>query len=509
MAEQTMFKELQVLLEGTGQEHVLAHWAELSTEGKIAFHAQCKEVLRSKEYIEFLGGVLTVSKKLLETGLQGVSVEPPNAREHIFSLTADLQSEESQLGLDVIKSGSGAVVILAGGSGTRLGATFPKGMLACPSLALGYSLFEWHCRRVLKAEQLAGAPPGSVQLSFMTSGQTHEATTAFLKEHAYFGLQGGQVSFFIQSSLPCFTEEGKFLLQDKGTIATAPGGNGGIWSGLDEGGILDRFEAKGVRFAQILTVDNLLAKAADPAFFGFAASKQAEVVVKSTPKISDHEAVGVFAQREGKWGVVEYTEVGKERAESKHSETGARLFDCANIAIHLVSLKFMRTAAVTMKTFQSYHAARKQIPTEVMATPGGDAGKAKGLKAEAFIFDLFQFASPGTFYIVQVARTEEFAPVKNADNVDTKIIGKDTPASAVGLLHSLHKGWVGNDLSNDLGKDLDCRVEICPSVSYQGEALGHLLQKTLPEIQKMAGKECVVVIRSKENIAVVPFEAKV
>lgn len=57
----------------------------------------------------------------------------------------------------------------------------------------------------------------------MTSEHTKEPTEAFFKKHNYFGLKAENIVLFEQHTLPCFTFDGKIILDKKHKLARAPG----------------------------------------------------------------------------------------------------------------------------------------------------------------------------------------------------------------------------------------------------------------------------------------------
>lgn len=93
-------------------------------------------------------------------------------------------------------------------------------------------------------------------------------------------------------------------------------------------------------------------------------------------------------------------------------------------------------------------------------------GKVDGIKLELFIFDTFSSAE--RWGLMEVNRSEEFSPVKNAPGTDT-----DSPDTARDHVLKLHSSWVrsaGGVVEND--------VEISPLDSYAGEGLEWCQGKT-------------------------------
>ena len=109
-------------------------------------------------------------------------------------------------GLTMVARGEVAALLLAGGQGTRLGTSAPKG---CYDIGLpsGKSLFQYHAEKLLKVRRLAAAHANvgeaavRLKLLVMTSSATDAETRSFFATHDYFGLGESGVVFFAQVTL--------------------------------------------------------------------------------------------------------------------------------------------------------------------------------------------------------------------------------------------------------------------------------------------------------------------
>ncbi|KAL3917048.1 MAG: hypothetical protein SGPRY_006564 [Prymnesium sp.] len=353
------WEQLVASLRRAGQQHVLS--PEVPAEKREAFLSQ----LRSVE-LERLPRLMEASLSRARA-TEAQQLQPFSRVTPIDAMSkAEVQALRGK-GLDRIARGEVAALLLAGGQGTRLGTTAPKGMYDV-GLPSGKTLFQYHAERLLKAKKLAaahaGIPVAQVRLPLvvMTSDATRAETENFWKAHGFFGLPASEVVFFEQGMNPCLTKEAKLMLSAPGELAMAPNGNGGCYAGLLESGTLDKLAREGVLGIFQFGVDNLLCHVADPTFIGFCAAREADCASKTVPKLSAHEAVGVVAVADGTPKVVEYSEISREMAEAV-GEDGRLLYGSAHICINYFSVSFLRRFIANDMGSMPLHIAWKKIPT--------------------------------------------------------------------------------------------------------------------------------------------------
>lgn len=315
---------------------------------------------------------------------------PPTAMDSVGQADAATRERWQTRGLAAYQAGQVAIILLAGGQGTRLGSAEPKG---CYNIGLPSqkSLFQMQGERIAKLQQLAGPSAPLIPWYVMTSGPTRAATEAFFAAHHHFGLRPEQVTFFEQGVLPTFDLEGRIIIEDASTISVAPDGNGGIYAALVKEGVLTSMRQRGVRYVHAYCVDNCLVKVGDPLFVGYCIEKDVDCGAKAVPKSFAEEPVGVICLKNGKPAVVEYSEIDKATATATHAD-GRLVYGAANIANHFYTLAFLDSIAGFAGELQ-YHVARKKIKYYDPATQASLTPKApNGTKLELFIFDVFPFA---------------------------------------------------------------------------------------------------------------------
>lgn len=136
---------------------------------------------------------------------------------------ADLQRWYDE-GLKQVAQNKVAVVLMAGGQGTRLGSSAPKGCFDIGLLSQK-SLFQLQAERIAKLQSLAQAAHGAerpvIPWYVMTSGPTRKPTEEFFEKNKFFGLDKSNIFIFEQGVLPCISNEGKIMMESKSKVGDA------------------------------------------------------------------------------------------------------------------------------------------------------------------------------------------------------------------------------------------------------------------------------------------------
>jgi UDP-N-acetylglucosamine/UDP-N-acetylgalactosamine diphosphorylase len=380
-------------LKSHGQSHVLSDWDALST----ADRAHLVEQLAGVDFAEL--------EALYAKRNEPHSVLP--SRERIAPLPVE-ERESNAIGEEAIRRGEVAVLLVAGGQGSRLGSDQPKGVYPVGPVS-GASLFQIHAEKVLALRRRYRA---NVPFLVMTSPATHTDTEAYFELHNYFGLPQSEVHFFQQGTMPALDiATGKLLLEKPGQLFLSPNGHGGTLTALADTGLLAKLKTHGIRHIFYFQVDNPLVRIADPAFLGRHIETQSEVSSKVVYKDRPEEKVGVLCLVNGRCAIVEYSDMPAAMM-NERTVSSELAFRAGSPAIHFFSLEFLEKVT-SGSTRLAFHIAKKKVACVDLPNPTAE----NALKFELFVFDALPLAE--RYLAMAVSREDEFAPLKNATGADS------------------------------------------------------------------------------------------
>ena len=431
--------KIKKVLKKYGQEHLLQKYDDMND-------AQKEELLDQIENIDF-----DLMKELYENAkkpinLESLSLEPIEYVDKAKLTVAEREMYEKK-GIEAIKYNKFAVVTMAGGQGTRLGHSGPKGTFIF-DVENNKSIFEALCDILKDALKKYDTV---IPWYIMTSKENNDATVQFFSENNYFGYPKKAIKFFKQGQLPMVALNGKILMQENGFVKEAANGHGGTLQSMAKCNVINEMKKNGIEWVFINGVDNVLVKPVDPLLIGMSIHNKVLGALKAIEKTDPKEKVGVICRKNKKIGVVEYTEIPDEVANLR-DDYGSLVYGAANAVFHLYNIKGLEKVS---QEKLPYHTAVKK------ATYMDENGKIiKGEKPNAYKFEMFIFDSYELFddvVVLRIKREEEFAPIKNAE-------GQDSPETARKLYKDYmnkveytnkYKEWSTNPLF-----DLETRQEL-------------------------------------------------
>ena len=256
MTQASIFEQLKSF----GQEHLLRFWDDLDETGKASLEEQIAKI--DFDQIARLYEDRDSAEQIV--ALADRAGEPPAIRlgdpRNRFSL-----EEARRRGAEALAAGKVAVLLVAGGQGTRLGFEHPKGMYPIGPVSEA-SIFQIHVEKIVATARRYGAP---VPFYVMVSPATDRETREFFDANDRFGLAKDDFRIFCQGTMPAVDDaSGKVLLADRGQIAVSPDGHGGTLAALDASGALAEMAERGIEHVFYFQVDNPLVDICSPEFLG-------------------------------------------------------------------------------------------------------------------------------------------------------------------------------------------------------------------------------------------------
>lgn len=391
-------EKIKEILEKNNQEQLLKFVDELSDNEK-------NELLQQISEIDF--SLLDLLKDENKQAKKGV-ITPILDVARLTDIEAN-SDKYKEAGLEIIRQGKAAAVLLAGGMGTRLGSDKPKGMYNI-GITKDVYIFEMIIRNLLDVVKEAG---NYIHLFVMTSEKNHEDTTGFFAEKNYFGYDKNFIHFFKQSMAPATDYDGKILLESKGRVATSPNGNGGWFKSMEDGNVMHIVDDEGIEWLNVFAVDNVCQRICDPKFIGATYLSGKPCGAKVVAKASPDEKVGVLCNEDGRPSIVEYYELTKEMMEEKDKD-GNYAYNYGVILNYLLKVSDLK-AIINDKL--PVHIVEKKI--KYVDDNGNEVSPEtpNGYKFETLILDMIHMLDGCLGY--EVLRDYEFAPIKNKTGVDS------------------------------------------------------------------------------------------
>lgn len=387
------FKGAKKYLEEIGQTQLLKYYDELSK-------AEKHQLLKDIEKTDFS----IISKRDGEAKRLG-KITPVEAVTVGDALKNFSRFETA--GLELLEKGKVGAVLLAGGQGSRLGYSGPKGTFDM-GVTRSVSIFELQMREV---RSVAVRAMRYFHLFIMTGAQNHDETLKFFEKNRYFGYPREYIHFYVQDVAPTCDFDGKVFLDKKHRISLASNGNGGWYSSLVNAGLKDVIDKEKIEWLNVYSVDNVLQKMCDPAFIGATVLKNSGCGAKVVSKTCPEEKVGVLCNEDGAPTVLEYFEIPDDIKNEKNED--------GLVYRYGVILNYLFSVSGLDKTLSGnlpYHLAKKAIAhveNGERITPTEPCG----YKFETLVVDMVKLM--GSCLAYEVVREKEFAPVKNLTGVDS------------------------------------------------------------------------------------------
>ena len=394
-----------------GQQHVLARWSQLNPAQQDRLAAQIADfdpALFQSLQQAFRNEQSAGQTDRAHYAALATRATPPPAISLGGSGAGFSPEDARRRGEQLLRAGQIAMILVAGGLGTRLGFDQPKGMFPLGPLS-GRTLFQIILEQLLAAQRRSGA---LIPLYVMTSPSTDSVTREFLDGHDWFGIAPTDRRVFCQSTMWAVDDRfEKLLMSAPDSLFLGPDGHGGMLSALAKSGSLADAQSRGVQHFFYGQIDNPLLQVCDPLLLGSHALAHSEMTTQVVRKRRPLEKVGNVVSVDGRVHVIEYSDLPAEVAEQTNPDGSLKLW-AGNLAVHVFDAAFLSRCANEPGALP-FHQAHKKVTCLDAAGNEVEPAEPNAIRFERFIFDLLPLASRAL--VVEADPAEAFAPVKNAN----------------------------------------------------------------------------------------------
>jgi UTP--glucose-1-phosphate uridylyltransferase len=326
-------------------------------------------------------------------------VGPPDARDVV-----DLPDAESAdgkrlrgLGLTLLKEGSAALVVLAGGMATRMGSVVKALVPALP----GRTFLELRLAEQRALERLTGK---KVPLWLMTSA----ATDGPIREALGSRIDGESIAVFQQRLSLRLTPEGKLFRDEHGLPSEYAPGHGDLPDALRDSGLLDRFVQRGGKVVSMANLDNLGATL-DPVILGLHVERGRPVSCEVVDKVAADRG-GIPVRHGGRTVVLE-----EFRLPASFDASTVRVFNTN-------TFHFDAAALARMKHEWTYFVVTKKVDG------------APVIQFERLVNELTSWLDTTYVRVPRTGAASRFLPVKDKEELAARQAELEIIARARGML---------------------------------------------------------------------------
>ncbi len=407
-----MKDELLALLSRYGQQHLLNSWEQLEPSQRDQLASEIRQVdldLITSLFRETHEAAAEVDWRELS-----VQAEPPPA----VRLAAGDGKPLFSAGEQALRAGRVGMILVAGGQGTRLRFPHPKGMFPVGPIS-GRTLFQVLIDRLRAVGQRYGV---QIPLFVMTSPATHTEVADYFAQHDRCGLAKADLEIFCQGVMPAVdAETGRLLRKSPSSLSLSPDGHGGMLAAFARSGCLEKARGRNIDLLFYGQIDNPLLQVCDPGLLGCHLTSESEMTTQVVRKQEAAEKMGNVVQIDGRVRIIEYSDLPPDVADQRNPDGSLRLW-AGNLAVHIFDRAFLERMASEADRLP-FHQARKVTAFVDDAGELVQPSQPNSIKFEKFIFDLLPAARRAA--VVESAKADAFAPVKNADGAP-----HDTPHTA-------------------------------------------------------------------------------
>ena len=313
--------------------------------------------------------------------------------------------EDNTIGENLIKNNEYAIVLMAGGFGSRLGFNKPKGCLELN----GISLFELFINQIKDANNKYNS---HINLYIMTSHANNDDTISFFKEHDYFNYKDN-IKIFTQDDFPILDIKGNIVLKNKHEILMGPNGNGDVFKSLKRNGLIDEMKKNNIKYVLFSTIDNPLSNLIDIDFITTTLNNNYSISTKTIMKTDEDSKEWIFCKYNNKPYMLPSRCITKELTNTKINND--YIYRETNITYHLISIDNIELFSNIDLPYHRAYKNNKYLDEDGNLITSDDKNS---FKFEKYIFDAFYHIDDMLLYRI---KENEFCPIKEREDIEKAI----------------------------------------------------------------------------------------